>query len=41
MLAILIGSVIYIIVFIVAASLITTKVTKDVSDEKLKNEYRK
>jgi hypothetical protein len=38
--AILIGSIIYLIIFIVAAYLIQEKVTREVSDGKLKSEYR-
>jgi hypothetical protein len=40
MAAILIGSIIYICIFVGAAYLIQDKVTKDVNDEKLKSEYR-
>ena len=38
--AILIGSIIYIIIFVVTAYFIQQKVTSEVNDEKLKSEYR-
>lgn len=40
MAAIIIGSVIFIVIFIAAAVLIQNHVTKEVSDEKIKSEYR-
>jgi len=40
MAAIWIGSIVYFIIFVVAAFFIQDKVTKDVNDEKLKSEYR-
>ncbi len=41
MVAIIIGSIFFIIVFLVAAYFISEKVTKDVKDEKQKIEFRK
>lgn len=41
MVAILIGSIVYIVIFVIAAYFITEKVTRDVVDEKQKSEYRK
>ena len=38
--AIVIGTIIYFIVFVVAAFLIQEKVTRDEKDEKLRSEYR-
>lgn len=38
--AILLGSFIYFVLFLVAAYFITDKTTKDVNDPKLKSEYR-
>ena len=38
--AIIIGTIIYIIIFFVAAYFITDHVTKDVSDAAVKKEYR-
>jgi hypothetical protein len=38
--ALIIGSVIYFAIFLIAAYLIQDKVTKDVNDEKLRSEYR-
>ncbi len=41
MAAILIGTIIYLVVFVVAAYLIQEKVTRDVNDEKIRSEYRR
>ena len=38
--AILIGTLVYLAVFVVAAYLIQERVTRDVNDEKLRSEYR-
>ena len=38
--AILLGTIIYIIIFVVSAFFITEHVTKDVSDAAVKKEYR-
>jgi hypothetical protein len=38
--AIITGSIIYFIIFVVAAYLIQEKVTRDERDEKLRSEYR-
>ncbi len=41
MAALLIGTMIYLIVFVIAAYFIQDKATKDVNDQKLRSEYRK
>ena len=38
--AILIGTIIYFVIFVVAAFLIQERVTRDEKDEKLRSEYR-
>jgi len=40
MAALIIGTILYFIIFVIAAYLIQEKVTKDEKDEKLKSEYR-
>ena len=39
--ALIVGTVIYLIVFVVAAYFIQDRATKDVNDEKLRSEYRR
>jgi len=39
--ALIVGTVIYLIVFVIAAYFIQDKATKDVNDQKLRSEYRK
>ncbi len=39
--ALVIGTIVYLIVFAVAAYFIQEKATRDVNDQKLKSEYRK
>lgn len=41
MAAILIGTIIYLVIFAIAAYFIQDKVTKQENDEKLKSEYRR
>ena len=38
--AIMIGTIVYFVIFVIAAFLIQDKVTRDEKDEKLKSEYR-
>ena len=38
--AIMIGTIVYFVLFVIAAFLIQEKVTRDEKDEKLKSEYR-
>ncbi len=39
--ALIVGTVIYLIVFVIAAYFIQDKATKDVNDQKLRSEYRR
>jgi hypothetical protein len=41
MVALIIGTIFYIILFLVAAYFVNERITRDVKDEKTKREYRK
>lgn len=41
MVALIIGTIFYIALFIVAAYFVNERITRDVKDEKIKREYRK